>query len=65
VKPRFVVWSQGGGRAGQTFWILDRAYNHREVDRYGPLRGWETDPVRLAAMAAVRCDRLNALEGQQ
>jgi hypothetical protein len=55
-RPRFYVFSQGT-REGQTFWILDRLNNHREVARFGPPGHY--DPVRNAAMAMARCDQLN------
>jgi hypothetical protein len=48
-----------GGQKGQTFWILDRAQNHREVARYrtGGFAGEDT--TRTMAVAQHRCDLLN------
>jgi hypothetical protein len=50
-----------GGQKGQTFWILDRLQNHREVARYrtGGFAG--DDSIRTAAVAQHRCDILNRL----
>jgi hypothetical protein len=60
-RPRFYVWSTAGQKSGQTFWILDRAHNHREVAHYKTGGFGGGDAARTAAVARYRCDQLNRL----
>ena len=62
MRSRFVVFSIPGYRGrGRTFYILDRAWNHREVVRFDP--GGHYDATAAAAYAHVECERLNRVYG--
>jgi hypothetical protein len=59
--PRFVVFSINGCTGGRSFYVLDRAHNHREVASYRahPNR----DDAVTWAVAHAHCDRLNQQAG--